>query len=240
MNYEIIEQLQVSDKDRNAMYSLMLDNYEGIKKSDFLGDLSKKDYVIILKSEDKICGFSTFAVFDHEVNGQKVRVAFSGDTVIVKAKRNSRVLPVSFGVLMNRIEQESSVPLYWMLISKGFRTYRFLPVYFKEFYPVFNQTTPKFEQSLIDSFGATFFGSRFNREAGIIASNGQYIKSREEDLEIINKRKDAHIQFFNEKNPQWQIGDELVCILKYERKNLNTFIIKVLDREEQQNASIVL
>ena len=233
MDYEILEESSLSDFDKQAMFKLMVENYSGVKKADFLRDLSKKDYVIILKSVGQLCGFSTFALFEHEINGERIRVAFSGDTVINKENRNSRQLPVSFGMLMNRIEKMSDEPLYWMLISKGFRTYRFLPVYFKEFYPAYNQCLPEFEKQLMMQLGEKLFGERYKLSSGIVSSSGQAVKSVEEDLHSIELREDLHIQYFNDKNPNWHNGDELVCLVKYSRSNLNSFIVKILDKKEQ-------
>ena len=42
----------------------------------------------------------------------------------------------SFGHFMLRmLKEHRGTPVYWFLISKGYRTYRFLPVFFNRFYP---------------------------------------------------------------------------------------------------------
>lgn len=234
MDYEITQVPFLNENDKQSMFELMKDNYSGVNRAVFLKDLHEKDYVIILKSKDRLCGFSTFALSQHNINGRNIRLAFSGDTVISKENRNSRQLPVSFGVLMNRIEKLSDEPLYWMLISKGFRTYRFLPVYFKEFYPVYNRDTPGPEKELIDSLGKKLFPKRYREDLGIISSSGQAVKNFLEDQQVINQRDDEHIQFFNTKNKNWPQGDELLCLVRYNRKNLNPFISKILDLEESK------
>ena len=118
MEYEICKRDSLSPETVAKMFLLMRDNYLGVVKEDFHRDLSQKDYVILLKSKNNLCGFSTFRLFNHTYREQKIRVAFSGDTIICKENRNSRILPISFGMLMNRIESDSNTPLYWMLISK--------------------------------------------------------------------------------------------------------------------------
>lgn len=234
MDYQIVNRHLLTDSDRNSMFEMMKENFSGVKRHDFDSDLQQKDYVIILKSDGVLCGFSTFALSRHIINGRPIRIAFSGDTIISKQNRNSIQLPVSFGILMNQIEKISDEPLYWMLISKGFRTYRFMPVYFKEFYPVFNRETPFQEKSIMNYLGEKFFPDRFSSATGIISSSGQAIRSSCEDLEVIAKRDDPHIQFFDQRNRHWQKGDELLCLVRYSRQNLNPFIVKVLDREEKK------
>ena len=60
------------------------------------------------------------------------------------------------------------------------------------------------------------------------------MKNIEDDRNAISRHTDSHINFFNEKNPGWTKGDELVCLVKYEQANLNPFIAKRLEVEESR------
>ena len=86
----------------------------------------------------------------------------------------------------------------------------------------------------MNSLGTRLFDQRFNETTGIIQSCGQSVKNIEDDRNAISRRTDSHINFFNEKNPGWTKGDELVCLVKYEQANLNPFIAKRLEVEESR------
>ena len=238
MEYEICRRETLTASVKAAMLELIQENYLGVKRKDFYRDLSQEDYVILLRKDQQLCGFSTFRLFRHEYSGEQVLVAFSGDTIICKENRNSRILPISFGVLMNSIESEYDMPLFWMLISKGFRTYRFLPVYFEEFFPVFDRETPAYEKGLIESLSERLFDKRFCPESGVVAGCGQTVKNILEDKEVIERRSDPHINFFNCQNPGWINGDELVCLVRYRQSNLNPFIARRLEAEEARETRV--
>ena len=42
---------------------------------------------------------------------------------------------------------------YWFLISKGYKTYRFLPLFFREFYPRHDAPTPAWAKEILDALG---------------------------------------------------------------------------------------
>ena len=51
--------------------------------------------------------------------------------------------------------------LYWLLTSKGYKTYRFLPVFFHQFYPCCAAETPALEKELLEGVASQRFGKRF-------------------------------------------------------------------------------
>jgi len=84
-----------------------------------------------------------------------VKILFSGDTVIDKRHWGSMALPIAWGRLMLSLSPASSnAGFYWLLTSKGYKTYRFLPVFFREFYPRYDAQTPEFERVLLASAAA--------------------------------------------------------------------------------------
>ena len=117
--------------------------YAGGREDDFARDLDGKDWVILLKCDGKVCGFSTQKLFEDFKCGQYVRVPgtmnvlFSGDTIVDEGMRNQSGLAGGFGHLMRCLnERYEPNSLYWFLISKGARTYRFLPTFFKRYVPI--------------------------------------------------------------------------------------------------------
>src|SRR5205823_6261147 len=93
---------------------------------------------------DALCGFSTQALLDVDVAGRRpVKALFSGDTIIDRGHWGVSALTRVWGRLaLSLIDALPSTELYWFLISKGYKTYRFLPVFFREFYPRHDAPTP--------------------------------------------------------------------------------------------------
>ena len=136
MNLEsqIVAVNELRADDIAQMCRLMQAHYEGVTEQQFAADLNAKQWAILLRDQGRLCGFSTQVLFDHVFDGGAVKVLFSGDTVIDKSHWGSMALPVAWGRLMlSLLATHPGMELYWLLTSKGYKTYRFLPVFFQEF-----------------------------------------------------------------------------------------------------------
>jgi hypothetical protein len=208
------------------MLRLMQTYYLNVKADRFRADLLEKDRVILLHEAGVLRGFSTWALYPYEIENRKVNIIFSGDTIIEKDCWRSMALPIAWGRLMlSALAEYPDRHLYWLLTSKGYKTYRFLPVFFNEYYPSFVKDTPVFEKMLLESFAELKFGRRFSRSKGILIASeaDQKLVPGIADVTDI-RRKDPHILFFEKKNPGHAHGDELVCIASCTPENINPFI----------------
>lgn len=217
------------------MYALMVRHYEHVARADFVSDLAEKDWVIQLVDSDDgtLQGFSTLMRYRHRYGGREIAVAFSGDTITSPAYWGGMQLPLAFGGLMfSLLDEDPNTPLYWFLISKGFRTYRFLPVYFHHFYPRFDADTPAWEKGLLDDLASTKFGQRYNAATGIIeaADAAPTLRPELTGNHTAERRRDPHIDFFLDRNPGHARGDELACIARFAAENLRPFVRRQLSR----------
>ena len=212
------------------MQQLMRAHYEGVSDTQFVADLLAKQWVILLRENGQLCGFSTQVLFDYPSDGRKVKILFSGDTIIEKCHWGSLALPVAWGRLMLSLcDAHPDAELFWLLTSKGYKTYRFLPVFFHEFYPCFANETPAFERTLLNAVASDRFGKRFDPVGGILCAEPGARRLREGVAEIDATRlRDQHVAFFQEKNPGHSRGDELVCLTRFHRGNLNPYIRRQL------------
>src|SRR5262249_55164729 len=98
-------------------------------------------------------------------------------------------------------------PEYWLLITSGFRTYRFLPVFWKEFWP--RHDAPN-RPPLLDTLAQARFGARYHE--GIVRFNApQVLRNGLKEIPP-GRLTDPHILFFAQNNPVHAAGDELVCL----------------------------
>lgn len=212
------------------MFRLMQTHYEGVTESQFQADLREKKWVILLYDGGQLRGFSTQVVFDYEHRGQRLNILYSGDTIIDKRYWGSMALPVAWGRLMlSLVADYPDRELYWLLTSKGYKTYRFLPVFFHEFYPCYEKATPTLEDELLKSLALQKYESFFDSEKGIVRAGMNAQRLREGLAEIDEKRlRDPHVAYFQQRNPGHINGDELVCLARCHVGNLTDYIRRQL------------
>ena len=144
-------------QERDAMYALFESYFAGTDRTRFESDLAEKDGVILLRDGDRICGFSTFKWID---DGDIVAF-FSGDTIVDREYWGETVLSRMWAKIAFAKADQTDRKVYWFLISSGYKTWRFLPVFFREFYPHPEIATPPDIQCIIDNLGARKFGDEY-------------------------------------------------------------------------------
>lgn len=193
------------------MLELMQRHFAGVTEDRFLADLAEKTGAVLLEDEARIVrGFSTLQVYDSQA--VPVRVAYSGDTIVEESARSSPVLARTW--IASARELGADV---WLLITSGFRTYRFLPVFWREFWPRWDApaTPPRLEELARERFGNLYSDGivRFAHPHRLRATTAE-IPSR--------RRSDPHIAFFAQRNAGWRDGDELVCLCPLAVSNLTS------------------
>jgi len=229
LNASVIDVSSLSDSDKGNMFKLYKFYYCGSVQSVFELDLNCKDYVVLLTdSEGKIRGFSTLAVYEEQFEKTPLKVLFSGDTIIDKAYWGKNDFAMVWLQLAGHIKQQTpNLPLYWLLIVKGHRTYRYLSLFSEEYYPRYDVGTPEAQQRIMDYLARQRFGKSYNPETGLV----QFPEPRSflnEDLVPIPQKNKArpYIQYFLSRNPDYARGDELLCLCELEPDNLTRFARK--------------
>lgn len=134
--------------------------------------------------------------------------------------------------------QEPTSELYWLLISKGHRTFRFLPTYFKDYAPSIKRTYSSHERELITEVGGVLFGDKLRHNTDnflVVTHDGSSQRLKEHLLdnrhELANQR---HVQFFVGANPDYVHGSELVCIARFTAANMRPFCRRMLGLEANE------
>ncbi len=206
---------QICDEEILEMYTLFQSHYDQATYEIFTRDLRNKNWVVILRDAEssKIEGFSTLAFYESNIDGVSVGVVYSGDTIIRKKFWGTPELPKRWIKTVLQVDQEFPEPLYWLLIASGYKTYRFLPVFFKEFYPRYNRVTPTDYQAIMDHLANERFGEDYIQAEGVVrfSKGATPLKKGIADVKS-RQRQNEHVRFFIEKNPGYIHGDELVCV----------------------------
>ena len=206
--------------------------FSNVRRERFLADLAEKDWVIRLAHAGQIVGFSTQRIMTIRHDGRDRRVLFSGDTIVDRAFWREHELAGAFGHLILRLMRESGGDdLYWFLISKGYRTYRFLPVFFNRFWPGPGCCTEADRPSLLPVIARARFGAAYDEARGLIVAAGDSDCLRPELCDVPPSRhRDPYVEFFLERNPGFARGDELACLAELRRDNLNDHAWRVIER----------
>lgn len=222
---------ELSAKRREDMFALFERHYIGATWRQFEADLAEKQWVIEVVDpvDESLRGFSTQCVLQVPAAGETVRALFSGDTIIDREFWGDPALSHVWGHLtLTLIDQHRGERLYWYLLSKGYRTYRFLPVFFHEFYPRHDVTTPKFETAVLHALGRWKFGDAYDAGTGIVRPR-EACRLREGLGEIAAARlRDPHVRFFVDTNPGHTHGEELCCLAPLSRENFTLAAWRVI------------
>jgi hypothetical protein len=235
----IVPVVQIAPADACVMYEIFARHYDCVSLGQFLLDLSEKDRVLVLRNANgAICGFSTQKVFCVSVEGTPVRAVFSGDTIVDRAYWGEQELGRCWCRYVSSVYWEDpDVPLYWFLISKGYRTYLYLPLFFESFYPNCEAPTPVFEQRLLDTLAAARFPDHYRPESGLIEFPQSQGQLKPHLAEIPARRmRDPNVQFFLRRNPAYATGHELACIAEISPLNMKLFAGRILGQAQAAQA----
>jgi hypothetical protein len=230
---EPIESLDASD--RQQMLELMQTYYQGVVTEGFYLDLAEKQWVITLrKSTGEICGFSTQVIFP--IPGISDSLAlFSGDTIIAEPFRGTNDLAGMWGQFaLELLDRFSEKRLYWFLISKGYKTYRYLPLFFHEYYPQPGIDMPTEIATMIDALASWKFGNRYDSHQRIVRSDVDGCRLRVGVAPLGSHRlKDPHVAYFVKANPGHVLGDELCCLAPITHENFKRGAYRVIKAARQ-------
>ena len=223
---------EVSFAEHDQITSLYLKYYAGSSAQQVEADLANKSEIILLFHDQQIVGFTTLEIYSNQWQGQTIQVAFSGDTIIHRnhwGRQNLTFACISRMGWYKR--QRPEQPMYWFLIVKGHRTYKYMPVFVKSFYPHWDYESAPLK-ALAESLALEKFGKVYNPQTGILefpVSQGHlkqayaYPNNRE-----LNK---PSVQYFLQRNPGYTRGHELVCLCELSTDNLKPLTRRLFEKD---------
>jgi hypothetical protein len=221
IEFQLVPRAELSSRQKASMFQLLNRHFDGVSAEVFARDLAEKNLALLLERDSQLVGFSTLAAYTTAFDGLPVNVIYSGDTIVAPEAWGTAALPRAWVAGVEALR--NSLPTgrcFWLLLSSGFRTYRFLPVFWREFFPRFDAITPPNIAALIQELARDRFGSQFDPDAGVVRfAHPQRLRGELADLPA-NREKDPHVAFFLSRNPGHARGDELVCLTELCPENL--------------------
>lgn len=215
----------------DRMASLYLANYDGSSQEVFRQDLAAKDEAIVVSCGDEMVGFTTLRVFGDVWQGSPIRVVYSGDTIVDPAHWGQSELAFAWIARAGEIGRAApEAPLYWLLLVKGHRTFRYLPVFSKSFYPHWQFDRSELKP-LADQLAGRMFPDDYNTATGVVEfreSRG-HLKAAIAQPDAGDLHKPA-TQFFLARNPGYRKGHELVCLCELALANFKPLTARLFQR----------
>ncbi len=198
------------------MHKIFVQYYHNADLQTFITDMGAKTGVIILqdKKENRIVGFSTWTEIEIMAGGKKALGVFSGDTVVEKKYWGNRELQKSFAKLLLKTKlRNPSRPVFWLLISKGYKTYLLLTNNFPKHYPRHDKNNIKLE-SIVDDYCQQLYPNAYNTTHRLLDFGDEYQHLKGDVAAITQDMTESHpdIRHFEQLNPSWRQGTELPCV----------------------------
>lgn len=217
---------------RAAMFALFARYYADVSAERFAADLDAKQFALVVEDGAELAGFTTARVFDFEQGGQTSRIVYSGDTIVAREHWGQQALAQAWLGEMGRIARAADgLPLYWFLIAKGHRTWRYLPAFARTFVPSPHGAAEPALLGLRDALAAAMFGRAFDRVSGVIRfSDPQGRLTAEWAEPSPRERARPDVGFFLRANPGHARGDELACLTSLSCDNMRPLARRWFDR----------
>ncbi|MCC1497625.1 hypothetical protein [Alcanivorax sp. 1008] len=225
---------RISPADVLKMYGIFQNYYENSDLDTFVSDMSRKTGVFMLRrrSDQKIVGFSTVATMDMQVDGKRIKGVFSGDTIIEREYWGTRALPLAFFLyLVRTILRHPMTPVFWLLISKGYKTYLLMANNLFRFYP-HPQNRYQEYQSLIPQYCEQLFPGYYDADRGVLDFGDSYQRLKDDVAPITDqvRQASAAAAYFETCNPEWHRGTELPCVGRIGFSDAFRYVFRYLNK----------
>lgn len=210
---------ELTPADTGAMYELLTRHFAGVDEVGFHADLLDKDWVVLVE-DTGLVGFSTFRLDRECVADRELTVVYSGDTIVEPDAWGSTALPRTWIRSVRWLhDRHGAGSLWWLLLTSGFRTYRFLPVFCRTFHAGPPEQGDGLG-ALVGELARRRFGERYDSGSGIVRLPRPQ-RLREPLLGVPRGRlEDPHVRRFLRLNPGHAEGDELVSLACLDDANL--------------------
>jgi hypothetical protein len=223
----------LSAAQKTEMAQLYLASYDATSEATFRRDLEAKDEALLVHAGTQLIGFTTLRLFEREWRGARLRVVYSGDTVVERRHWGQQALAFAWIQHVGAIRRrDPASPLYWFLLVKGHRTFRFLPAFAKSFHPHWEERRGDLEP-LADALALDMFPGHYNPLTGVVEfepSRGQLKSDIAEPSPGTRSRED--VRFFLARNPGYVRGHELVCLCELDERNLKPLARRLFRKAE--------
>jgi hypothetical protein len=221
------------------MYDLFEQYYVDVSFERFCSDLSEKTHLFCFHSNGHLVGFSS--IFRKRLPSLgRATYLFSGDTVLHRDFWGAKALQKSFFwyILGSKLRSPFE-PVYWMLMSKGYKTYLMMRRNFPNSFPRFDAPIPEKLKRAMDSFYRLKYGDAYDPDKNLIrfrTSHGAVkgLLAAPQPSATGN----PEIAYFLQANSDYRTGAELACIAEIRFRDFLGHIAKYFLKTRKPSPSL--
>jgi len=140
--------------------------FEGTSFEQFEQDLMEKDTILLMRD----AAMDGSRIFDHDAARCNGWWGTGRGHVFRRYDHRARTLG---STLLARLwvkaafaeaDRVPDTPFYWFLICSGYKTWRYLPVFFRTYWPHPDGDAPAFDRQVLDAFARAKFGDQYDCE----------------------------------------------------------------------------
>jgi len=119
--------------------------------------------------------------------------------------------------------------VFWLLISKGYKTYLLLTNNFQNFYPSYQFNNQELE-AIVDEYCTQLYPAAYCQKSRLLDFGDEYQNLKEGVAGITAEmtHNDLNIRHFEKLNPTWKKGTELPCAGEVTISALLAFVKKTM------------
>lgn len=208
----------LSDSKKEQMAQIYFQYYQGSDKKRFYDDLQGKDEVLFLEYEQQVVGFTTMQIYPFAGN----MIVYSGDTIVIPEHWRQQSLHKAWIQRVGQLQKQyPEKKFYWFLLVKGYKTYKYLVLFAKQFHPHWQQKNMDLA-GLAAQLAVDKFGNLYQPTKGVVECPSSYGYLKKELVQLTaHEQKKISARFFLQTNPYYYKGYELVCLCELSEDNLN-------------------
>lgn len=206
----------------------LYNNYYQVDVEAFLRRFESNDHYVLYRHNDKLVGFTGFRIKKIKNEFGRFLTIYIGQTVLENDFRGKSLIPrTCIGLIAKSFLKDPGCKIYVWCDALTFKPYLAFANSAKRFYP--NRTTPNplEVQTLLDHLGAHYYGSNYHRPSGTVHKAANVIKDVTTGI-TDKERRNPHIDFYAEANPNHLLGHGLLTIAPIDWKNFLYLIGKCL------------
>ena len=219
----------------NQIYSFLISMIDSdVTVTQFHKVILSYTYVILCRerTDGSLRGAMMLGINHREQDGKKYTLVRLG---LAFTQRNYQGGPLLYYVVLYHVLKEllchPFTPIYIVGKAFSYKSYLIMTKIFQSMYPRYDTTVPPFEQKLIDNFAeeVRMEGDVYDPKRCVIERT---ISSTKEFVAPISAQelKNPHIKFFQETNPGWQQGHQLVTLGKVTWRDIAKSLYRAVTR----------
>lgn len=223
----LITDNNLSESTKEAMWNIY-HHYYHYDKDSFMARIKRNNYYSFYVHNDELVGFTGLKIDDAKVNSKNIFLIYFGQTIILNDFRGKSLIPLTgFKLFMMFWKKFLFSEMYFWADTLCYKPYLVFAKTLDEYYPSYQQATPKSVKSVIDYIGRTHYQDSYDATTGTVRKDINLVRDPSSVITAYD-RLDPDIRFYEEANPDHPQGRGLITLGPGNAKNVKRLLCRYL------------